>query len=122
MLAPLPSNHPQSVFQSVSLLFNYPFKAYNLLLRGSDSLAHARPGSRPYDSNSRETASFQAARVGGTWDRPCTRANRRGAVDAPVSVNEVARDKNCQQLCCETSSFPGRGRVIRRRLREGDLL
>lgn len=37
-LAPLPSNHPQSVFQSVPLLFNYPFKACNLLLRGTDSL------------------------------------------------------------------------------------
>lgn len=30
MLAPLTGNHPQSVFQSVSLLFNYPFKPYNL--------------------------------------------------------------------------------------------
>jgi len=37
-LAPLPSNHPQSVFQSVLLLFNYPFKACNLLLRGINSL------------------------------------------------------------------------------------
>lgn len=37
-LAPLPGNHPQSVFQSVPLLFNYPFKACNLLLRGTDSL------------------------------------------------------------------------------------
>jgi len=37
-LAPLPSNHPQSVFQSVPLLFNYPFKACNLLLRGINSL------------------------------------------------------------------------------------
>lgn len=37
-LAPLPGNHPQSVFQSVPLLFNYPFKACNLFLRGTDSL------------------------------------------------------------------------------------
>lgn len=37
-LAPLPGNHPQSVFQSAPLLFNYPFKACNLLLCGTDSL------------------------------------------------------------------------------------
>lgn len=47
-LAPLPDNHPQSVFQSVPLLFNYPFKACNLLLRGTDS---TRAGHLPAKDN-----------------------------------------------------------------------
>ena len=46
MLAPLPGNHPQSVFQSVSLLFNYPFKPYNLLLRGTAAMILTRASPR----------------------------------------------------------------------------
>lgn len=117
MLAPLPGNHPQSVFQSVSLLFNYPFKPYNLLLRGTARFSLVpRSRFRQRQSEEEERTGENRARyretvrcrsnmwiresVGVTWDLSRTQApmDRRWYIDIDL---KLSRDKDGKQLCCE---------------------
>lgn len=102
MLAPVTGNHPRPVFQSVSLLFNYPFKAYNLV--GHDGARMPRAGNDTRGKSGREIWGMgggEGASVGvkrgirAPIDRLCI------GVGTSVSVH---RDKDGRQLCCETSS------------------
>lgn len=102
MLAPLTGNHPQSVFQSVSLLFNYPFKPYNL------GGTMPRAGNDTRGKSGREIRRRRAARggrasawnVGSRADRPAL--YRRRCVG--IGIQPGHRDKDGRQLCCETTN------------------
>lgn len=96
MLAPVTGNHPRSVFQSVSLLFNYPFKPYNLVGTGHDAACGERHTGK---IGARDMENGGAERRRETWDP----SNERRSTGVGTSVS-VHRDKDGRQLCCETSS------------------
>ena len=126
MLAPLPGNHPQSVFQSVSLLFNYPFKPYNLLLRGTAAMILTRaPLATPrrerqrrrqtrfregesvceiqVENGSRVDENQRRRNVGSrVYEQRSTGLPRRRYVDIG-GLGTSERDKDGWQLCCETA-------------------
>lgn len=87
MLAPVTGNHPRSVFQSVSLLFNYPFKPYNLVGTGHDAACGERHtgkiGARDMENGGGPSVGVKRGIRATSADRPALHRRRYIGIGTP---------------------------------------
>lgn len=104
MLAPVTGNHPRSVFQSVSLLFNYPFKPYNLVGTGHDAACGERHTGK---IGARDMENGGAERRRETWD-PSNERRSTGFASASVHRYRYTEIRMADNFVAKQAAFLGR--------------